>query len=393
MQNDKKQGVDARLSSSIDSAVGLAPSVPALRNSAPPVSQPPGKSPSPWIWAGLTGIMILGVALWYFQPWATKGVSVVVETVMLSPMTRVLAVNGRIAPLHQIDVRPAVAGEVKEVLVDEGTAVRRGDLLVRLDPAKQQASVRQAVAGLDAGLVAQSQAEANLARATALGQNIARSALENAQTEWQRAVQEVARLTAIFDQAQIELQKFTISAPIAGTVLSRNVEPGQSVDQSTALFTLADLGALVVETDVDEVYAARIHPGLPAVMQLKGDTVRHDGLVSFVAATVDTATGGLQIKISFVRSIAAPVGLTVTANIIVETLDAAISVPRAAIVRDVAGTAVFVAADGTAVRRTVGVVDWPAERVQVTEGLVEGERVILDATGLADGQAILLAEP
>ena len=99
----------------------------------------------------------------------------------------------------------------------------------------------------------------------------------------------------------------------------------------------------MVQADVDETYATQISPGLAAVLQLKGETTKLDGQVSFVAAQVDAATGGDAVKVAFDVPVVAPVGLTVTANIIVDRQEAAIAVPRAAVISDAQGTVVFVA--------------------------------------------------
>lgn len=380
-----------------DTSVPATPTLPAMAGqlaipaqSLPPPAIPAHGQRSVWIWAGLAVVVILGSGLWYFQPWASKGLAVMTETVTPAPLIRVLAVNGRLAPLHPVDVKPATGGEVLAVLAAEGDQVAQGAVLARIDASAQQTVVRQAMAGLDAGLVVQAQAEASLVRALALGDNITRTALLDARAASQSAGQEVARLAALLDQAQIGLGKYTILAPVAGTVLSRNVEVGQTVDTSTTLFGLADLGQLVVQTDVDETYATQIIPGLAAVLQLKGETTRLDGQVSFVAAQVDAATGGLAVKIAFDAPVTAPVGLTVTANIIVDSQDAAIAVPRAAVSKDAQGAVVFVAVAGHAQRREVTVVDWPSDRVEVTQGLVAGDMVITDATGISDGLAISL---
>lgn len=265
--------------------------------------------------------------------------------------------------------------------------------MAQLDASGQQAVLRQALAGLDAGLVAQSQAEANLARATALGQNITTAALQDAQIAKRTADQEVARLTAAFDQAQIELEKYTLTAPITGTVIARDAEAGQIADMTTVLFSLADLDQLVVETDVDEAYATQIIPGLAAIMQLKGETAKREGRVTFVASQVDAATGGLAVKLAFDAPVSVAIGLTVTANIVVDTKDAAITVPRAAVVTDATGDAVYVVAAEIAQRRPVTVIDWPADRIEVTEGLAAGDVVITDAGGLTDGAAIAITAP
>ncbi|WP_054008764.1 efflux RND transporter periplasmic adaptor subunit [Cypionkella psychrotolerans] len=387
--SDTKTPSSAALSTGVDLATpntGGQLTVSPQKPPSPTLS--PRQTPKRWIWAGLVALFLVAATLWYVQPWASKGLAVTVETATPAPLILVLAVNGRLAPQHLVAVKPTAAGTVTAVLVEAGAVVQQGEILAQMDASGQQAQVRQAIAGLDAGLAAQAQAEANLARAVALGGNITRTALGDARTAQQTATQEVARLTALLDQAQIGLEKYTIAAPVAGKVLSRNAEVGQVVDVTTALFSIADLGKLVVETDVDEGYAARITLGLPAVLQLKGDSAKRDGRVSFVAAQVDAATGGLAVKIAFDDPVAAPVGLTVTANIIVETQAAAIAVPRAAVITDATGAAVFVAVAGRAVRREVSVVDWPADRVQVTSGLAAGDVVIIDATGLLDGLAI-----
>jgi hypothetical protein len=111
-----------------------------------------------------------------------------------------------------------------------------------------------------------------------------------------------------------------------------DAEEGQIVGPTSRLLTLADLSDLLVEADVDEAYATQIAVGQPAVLQLAGNTGTREGHVSFVSNRVDEATGGLAIKISFDAPVAAPVGLTVATNIIVDQRDAALTVPRTALV-------------------------------------------------------------
>ena len=363
-----------------------------------PAVRPSPASPAPrlrriWIW--IVGLVLAGGAGLglFLQPWASGPVVVAVETVTLAPVTRVLAVNGRIEALHSVDVRAQVGGTLADVPVIEGDSVQPGVILARIDPTAQQAILRQAVAGLDAALVTQAQAQATLERTRALGANVARTALENAETAVQTTAQEVARMTALVDQAQIQLGNFTVRAPMTGTVLALNVDPGQSIDPATVLMTIADLGQLIVETDVDEAYATQIRADMRAVLQLTGETATREGRVSYVSQRVDAATGGLAVKLVFDEPVTAPVGLTVTANIVIDRRDAALTVPRTAVVTGDGRSAVLVVADGTARLRPVSVIDWPAARLIVTEGLVPGDVLILDATGIADGQSVRVEQP
>ena len=363
-----------------------------------PAVRPSPASPAPrlrriWIW--IVGLVLAGGAgLGFFlQPWANSPVVVAVETVTLAPVTRILAVNGRIEALHSVDVRAQVGGTLADLSVVEGDSVQSGGIVARIDSTAQQAVLRQAMAGLDAALVAQAQAQATLERTRALGANVARTVLENAETAVQSAAQEAARMTALVDQAQIQLGNFTIRAPMTGTVLALNADPGQTIDPSTVLMTIADLGQLTVETDVDEAYATQLRADMPAVLQLTGETATREGRVSYVSQRVDAATGGLAVKLVFDEPVTAPVGLTVTANIVIDRRDAALTVPRTAVVTGDGRPAVLVVSDGIARLRPVTVIDWPAARLIVTEGLVPGDALILDATGIADGQSVRVEQP
>ena len=148
------------------------------------------------------------------------------------------------------------------------------------------------------------------------------------------------------------------------------------------------MSQLIVDTNVDETYATQIAIGQPAVLQFVGETRTQTGKVIFVSPQVDVATGGLEVKIAFDTPQAVPVGLTVTANVIVDKQAAAISAPRTAIVTDATSSAVFLVKAGVARRQAVTVVDWPADRLAVTSGLAAGDVLILDPTGLKDGQAV-----
>jgi RND family efflux transporter MFP subunit len=315
---------------------------------------------------------------------------VTVEIAAPAPVTRVLAVNGRIAAVRSVDIRSVVTGSLTSLPIAEGDRVEEDQILAQVDSGAQNALVRQAMAALDAAVVAQQQASEEYDRAVSLGSNVSRAVLDNTARALQSATQEVARLTAFLDQAQIELESYTIRAPVAGTVVELDAEEGQIVGPTTRLLTLADLSELVVEADVDEAYATQVAVGQQAVLQLAGETATRDGHVSFVSNRVDEATGGLAIKISFDDPVSAPIGLTVTTNIIVDQIDAALTVPRTALLN---GDGVFVVTDGAAALRPVTVVDWPAARLVVTSGLAEGEAVIVDAAGITDGEAVAAGQP
>ena len=200
-------------------------------------------------------------------------------------------------------------------------------------------------------------------------------------------------MTALLEQAQVALSLYSVTAPMAGTVIDLPVVAGQTVDPGTVLMIVVDMGHLVVEADVDETHALELRTGLAATMRATGSSGVLTGRVSQVAQEVDAATGAIAVTLKPDTSLAAPIGLTVTANIVIEDRAAAITVPRAAVVTDEAGTAVFVLQGATAARRAVAVIEWPAARLIVTYGLSPGDPVIADATGLKDGAVVAVGVP
>ena len=367
--------------------------VPAVRPPQTSPASPPSRKRGLWRWgaAGALGLVLAGVA--FSQFWMARPTPVSVEIVTPAPVTRVLAVNGRLAALHSVAARARVGGAVVALPVVEGDTVEAGQVLARIDAEAQNAVVRQAMAALDAALIARDEVRETYDRSLALGENIPRSVLESQARAVQSAERDVARLTAVLEQAQVALRDHTIRAPMDGTILVLDAEAGQIVDQATPLLTLADLSDLIVEADVDEAYATQIAAGQPAVLQLAGETDTRDGQVEFASRQVDVATGGLAVRIGFADPVVAPVGLTVAVNIIVDRREAALTVPRTALRPDGSATGVFVVQDGAARLQPVTVVEWPAARLIVTSGLAEGDAIVTEAMGIAEGQAVAAERP
>lgn len=319
------------------------------------------------------------------RPWETKPIAVAIETLASGPVSQVLAVNGRIAARTSVTVRAAVSAQALSFYADEGEHVTAGQVLLMLDTAIIDAQVEQATAALESQQALQRQARATVDRARALGPNSPRSVLEDAEFRLTSIQQETARLEAALRQVQRQLAQFTVRSPMTGVVVMRGVDLGQFVDLQTELFVIADVADLVVETNVDELYSAYMREGLKVLLKPVGTSIVQGGKVVFAAPTVDSVTGGREIKIAVDEKVSLPVGLTVYANLIVDEVEKALSLPRRAIVTDGGQSHVLVLENGVAARRDIGFSEWPSERVIVTEGLREGETVILDPAALAPG--------
>lgn len=333
-----------------------------------------------------------GVAAWAYlnRPWEPKPTIVAVEIVTPGPASRVLAINGRVKPTEQVEISSTVSGRVLSVAVAEGETVTEGTPLLVIDDTQQRATVAQVRSQLNGAEAQRDKARVDLERAEALKDTVSQRSLDDARLAAQTAQEEVDRLNSQLDQAEDMLAQYTVKAPFDGTVLSRGADAGQVVSSSTPLFLVADLGTLHAEASVDELYASEMHRGLPVLARPAGQSELIEGEVIYVSPSVDASTGGRVVRISLPgageRNL--PVGLTVMLNIEVEARDNAITIPRAALA-PTGQPAVYVVEDGQAALRPVQFIDWPSDRLIVTEGLSGGETLIVNGTSVkADGALV-----
>ena len=105
-------------------------------------------------WVAVLFLLTVQVMVIYVPPWSMKKTEVATEIMTFAHTTRVLAVIGRIAAVHSINLRPLISGTLADVLVSEGDEVGYGSELMRIERNAQEASVLQARAGRNAALVA-----------------------------------------------------------------------------------------------------------------------------------------------------------------------------------------------------------------------------------------------
>ena len=379
--NSKETDEIVPIASSVTQANPLVP-IPV-----PPQKERSGKA-SRWgaAAAALAGL-ILATAWWVLN--GTGGApQVAVEYLVSGPVERVLAVSGRTDTEIQSDIKSSVSARVSAVKVSEGDDVVSGEELVLLDSSHQTSRIRQAMAAMDAALLRQQRADADLNRFISLGGTVTAVTVANAESDLALAMVEAKQMQAALEQAQLALPDYTITSPITGVVLNRSVEAGDLVGPADILMHVADTRNLHVEVQVDELYAAKVRTGQSAWLQLTGRTGIEPGVVSFVAAEVSGLTGTLRVKLDFDVAPDVQIGLNTVANILIESVQDAVTVPRSAHVAEGTGTAVFVLRDGHAVLTPITFVDWPSSRVEVTSGLTAADIVVLAPDGVEDGQPL-----
>lgn len=339
---------------------------------------------------GIIGLTLLALAgYWLLAP---RDKDVAGLRLEVASAERLLAVNGRIRPRLQVDIRPAIGGELVSLPFDVGDRVAAGQIIARIDDAPETAAIAEAEASVQAQQATLAQARRDLARFEDLGQFATRREVEQRRLAVEEGARELSRRRASVVQARELRDRRVLRAPFAGVILDRPVDPGQTVGAESIVYRLADLANPEVTVEVDEVYAAEIRPGMAALVSLPGQQRQLRAEVVHVEPRVDPATGARDVRLSLGDAIVdAPSGLTVTVNIVIERRERAISVPRGAIIGSGSEARVrLVSPDGMVEDRRIGFIDWPAESVIVTNGLQPGDRILADPDAAQPGDRVKL---
>lgn len=331
--------------------------------------------------------LIAMVSFWFFTPRAAE---VDAQQIKVAPAQRLLAVNGRIRPRLQVDVRPITGGELVALPFDVGDRVAAGDVIARIDDAPEMAAIAEAEASVQTQQATVAQARRDLARFEALGQFATKREVEERRLAVVEGERELKRRQANVVQAREVRDRRVLRAPFAGVILERPVDLGQIVGGESIIYRLADLSRPEVTVEVDEVYAAEIQPNMKAMISLPGDQREIAASVAHIEPRVDPATGARDVRLNLGDAVIdAPSGLTVTVNIVIDQRDRAISVPRRAII-DAAGAAMVrvKSDDGVVADRRISFIDWPAQNVVVTKGLKAGEWILVDPDAAKAGEKV-----
>ena len=360
------------------------------------------------LWIGLAIALLVGAALVAYQLFAGEGdaadtaaaeggaESAPVISVMMpgrQDVVRTINATGTIAARREIPV--GVVGEggrVVRVFVDAGDWVRSGQVMASIDRSVQN----QQVAGLEAQIAA-AQADVNLAQSNLdrAMQLVDRGFISKADIDRLTATRDANRARLRVAQAQVNEararnNRLSIVAPTGGYVLSRSVEPGQTVTQgSGTLFTLAQGGDMEMNAQLSEVDLAAVSVGVAAEVSPVGTDTTLEGRIWQIAPTIDAASRLGTARIALGYDPALRPGGFASARIRSGSAVGAL-LPESAVLNDAKGSYVYIVdGDNQVVRRDVEVGDVTANGLAISSGLTGGERVVLRAGGfLNPGQTV-----
>ena len=324
----------------------------------------------------LLGAVLAGLVGWWF----TRPPEVSVLEVEPRLLEKTLSVVGRVRPENLVDVRSPNPGQVVDVFRDDGDRVEAGDALATIRSSSERAEAEAFIARERAAKAEVNRAKLVFNRTRTLTERGVASpaALDEARAVLQVAEADLDAATAERASIAARNNEFTIRAPMAGIVLVRPIDNGQVISAETTLFQLGSVGRIELQADVDEAYADVLQPGMSARAALSGSDQIFQARLLEISPRVDAATGGRLVKFAPNEAMDLPLGRSVDITIVVDVLEAGISVPRQAVLDAATQPKVYVVDRAGRVQiRAVQIADWPSLDAIVESGLTGDDRVVL----------------
>jgi len=372
-------------------------------------------------------LIFLGGAGFASYRWITAERPVEVETASVTEraagtQAAVLNASGYVTARRRATVSSKITGKVIEVNVEEGMAVKQGQVLARLDDATYRASLALAEAQTEAARRALKENEVRLAEAQNNHRRVASLLKEGfvTQADVDTAKAQVdatdARIGALNEQVkvnerQVDLEKTNldntiIRAPFSGIAISKDAQPGEMVSPvsagggftRTGICTIVDMKSLEIEVDVNESYLNRVKPAqdVTAVLDAYPEWQIPAHVITMVP-TADRQKATVLVRIGFKKldpRILPDMGIKVTFLRDADDADTPAAkpvtlVPKAAIKVEGNQSFAFVVVNGVVDRRAVRTGGTDGDRLEVLAGLNAGERVVVSPpAGLMNGAKV-----
>ena len=286
-------------------------------------------------------------------------------TLVPSPLTEKITATGTLRADEAVELQPDTNGKIVSINFKQGTTVRRGELLIKLNDAELQATLQRTSSRRDLAEIKERR----------LAQLVASKSVN--QQDYDAAASELSVQRAEVALVEAQLAKCEIRAPFDGVVGLRFVSEGAFVTPTIRVATLQRLSQLKIDFSVPEKYASRIRVGSAVTFRVDGGASSFKGEIFAVDPRIDSATRTVLIRALCPN----PEGRLLPgafANVeftLAEVSDALL-VPAGAVIPGLSEKNVFIAVEGKAVRRIVQTGVRTETSVQIIAGLAAGDVVI-----------------
>ena len=349
-------------------------------------------------------IVVAVIALLAANP-AVEVETAVVAKVYPSQSFTLLNASGYVVAQRKAAVASKATGRLEWLGVEEGSKVRSGEVIARLENRDVMAAADQAAAGLNSAKADLADAQQNYDRMKDLRAKgyIAQAELDTADTRLKRSHAALSGAEAALRAAQVAVEYTLIRAPFDAVVLTKDADIGDIVtplgaaaNARASVVTIADMSSLQVEVDVSESNIEKVKFGQPCEIQLDAlPDSRFPGIVHMTVPTADRTKASVMVKVRFAsRDPRVLPEMSARVAFLERPMTPAEQTPRTAInpsaVNEERGRKlVFVVRDDRAVKTAVTLGERLGDFIEVLGGLTAGEKIVLNPPKkLRDGSKV-----
>jgi membrane fusion protein (multidrug efflux system) len=297
-------------------------------------------------------------------------------------LARWLPVSGTLQPVNQTTVKAKVSGDVRQVLVREGEAVKAGQVLARLDTADLEAKLTDRIGALESSRAQLALAEKTRTQNHALLKQgfISQNAYDSAESNLSVTQGTLKSFEAQVQLARNALRDAVVTAPLSGTMAKRHVQPGEKVNFDSPLFTIVDLGKMELQAMVPANDIPEIEGGMAVELSIDGFGDRSfAGSVERINPMTEAGTRAILVFVQIPNPDAAlKGGMFATGRIRLAAGAPVPTLPVTAIRTEAGQTFVWTIEGGKLIRRSValGRRDEVAARVEIKSALPAETQVL-----------------
>ena len=333
------------------------------------------------------------VFLLFANPALEVETSVVARTYPSQSFT-LLNASGYVVAQRKAAVASKATGRLEWLGVEEGSKVRTGEVIARLENRDVVAATDQARAGVNNAKAELADAQQNYNRMKDLKEKgyVAQSEFDSADTRLKRSQAAVAGAEAALRAAEVAVEYTLIRAPFDAVVLTKNADVGDIVtplgaaaNAKASVVTIADMSSLQVEVDVSESNLGKVKKGQPCEIQLDAlPESRFPGVVHMIVPTADRSKASVMVKVRFLENDPRVLPeMSARVAFLEREVARGEETPRtavnpAALVSQNGKHAVFVVKDDRAVETAVTVGGKIGDSIEVREGVQPGERIVVN---------------
>lgn len=322
-----------------------------------------------------------------------------VTTAKRVELNETVSASGTIAARRTSNIGPLVEGVIEEIFVKVGDRVKKGAPLFKTRQDNYQRSLEEAEAALNLAKIRSVQALRNLenARELAKMRNISKTRLDDIETAYQVSNAIINQAEAAFKTAEQFFADTVVTAPFDGSITGKNVDEGVylsnrfSMGETSAVVRIQEMSVVAAIVQTPEKNTGLLRVGQSATVTIEGHNQIFDSYIYILNDRIDPQTRTVEMRLPIANeNYAIKPGQFVQAKILLPSR-AVIAIDRKAIIRTNNVTSVFVLKNGAVRLIPINTRPINPDKVEVIEGLREGDKVILDPNdALHDGAKVSL---